>query len=143
MNYFILDAALAFRWLLTPQLLPQAKYARSVLESLNEYHALVPGSFHLELTNLILHAERKKMLELHHSKRFLEQIKKLPIFVDNPSIEEMTQQTIELARAYSISNYEAAYLSLALRKNCPIATLEVETIKRIKQLGIEHYKQGI
>ena len=55
----------------------------------------------------------------------------------------MTQQTIELARAYSISNYEAAYLSLALRKNCPIATLEVETIKRIKQLGIEHYRQDI
>jgi predicted nucleic acid-binding protein len=33
--------------------------------------------------------------------------------------------TLELARRYSLSSYDAAYLELSLRGNTPLATLDV------------------
>jgi predicted nucleic acid-binding protein len=139
MSYFILDATLVVRWLLEPSMQPSIKYAHYILDSLRENQAVVPSTWHIELANLLLQAERKRLIELHHVQQFLAQVDNLPISVDLQSHHEITTQTLALAREYQVSNFEAAYISLALRTGYPVATIQPELTKLLKRCNIAHY----
>jgi predicted nucleic acid-binding protein len=43
---------------------------------------------------------------------------------------------LDLARRYSLSAYDAAYLELALRKGLPLATLDAQLGEAAQQAGV-------
>jgi predicted nucleic acid-binding protein len=122
----VLDASLALQWFLVDE--ADRKYSLSVLSSLSEKQAIVPVLWFYEVGNGLLMAYRRKRIAQDQIDGFLMRLKKLPI-------EAAPQAPIEildlpaLAQTHSLTNYDAAYLSLALRLRLPLATSDA-TLRR-------------
>jgi len=117
----VLDASLALQWFLVDE--ADRKYSLSVLSSLSEKQAVVPVLWFYEVGNGLLMAYRRKRIAQDQIDGFLTRLKNLPI-------EAAPQAPIEvldlpaLALTHGLTNYDAAYLSLALRLRLPLATTD-------------------
>jgi predicted nucleic acid-binding protein len=100
---------------------PTAKYSLSVLSSLSEKQAIVPVLWFYEVGNGLLMAYRRKRIAQDQMDGFLARLKKLPI----EAAPEAPMEILDLpafAQTHKLTNYDAAYLSLALRLRLPLAT---------------------
>ncbi len=119
MSDLVLDASLALQWFLVDE--ADRKYSLSVLSSLSEKQAVVPVLWFYEVGNGLLMAYRRKRIAQDQVDGFLTRLKNLPI-------QAAAQAPIDvldlpaLAQTHSLTNYDAAYLSLALRLGLPLAT---------------------
>ena len=119
MSDLVLDASLALQWFLVDE--ADRQYSLSVLSSLSEKQAVVPVLWFYEVGNGLLMAYRRKRIAQDQIDGFLTRLKNLPI-------EAAPQATMEvfdlpaLAQTHSLTNYDAAYLALALRLQLPLAT---------------------
>ncbi len=121
MSDLVLDASLALQWFLVDE--ADREYSLSVLSSLSEKQAVVPLLWFYEVGNGLLMAYRRKRIAQDQIDGFLTRLKNLPI-------QAAAQEPIEvfdlpaLAQTHSLTNYDAAYLSLALRLGLPLATTD-------------------
>jgi len=139
MTAFVLDNSVAMRWLLASDKVSDQRYADSVLRSLADAEAVVPGLWHLEAANVLLGATNRGDIEVSDVERFTVQLENLPITVDSLTAHQVFGHTISLARAYRLSSYDAAYLELALREGLPLATLDKDLLKAARKSDIEIY----
>ena len=61
------------------------------------------------------------------------------IKVDPLTASKSFTRVITLAREYKLSSYDAAYLELAIREGCPLATLDKSMIKAAKKADVMIY----
>jgi len=141
MTGFVLDNSVAMRWLLESPKASDQKYAESVLKSLSEHDAVVPNLWHLEAGNVVLGAERRGEVTVGESEKFINQLENLPIHVDTMTAHQAFSRTINLARSYKLSSYDASYLELAVRKGLPIATLDKGLRKAAKKADVDLFLQ--
>ena len=139
MSDFVLDNSVAMRWHLESEKVSDQKYAESVLISLAEVDAVVPNLWHLEATNVLLGAEKRRDTTTGEVERFIAQLESLPLHVDPLTANQSFSRIMALARAYKLSSYDAAYLELAVREGLPIATLDKDLIKAAKKADVEIY----
>jgi predicted nucleic acid-binding protein len=59
----------------------------------------------------------------------------MSIEVDRHSDVLALGETLQLARRYGLSTYDASYLALALRDNIPLATHDAALRKALKKAG--------
>jgi predicted nucleic acid-binding protein len=118
---FVIDNSVVMSWCFKDQ---ANSYADSILEKLTEAIAYVPSVWSLEVVNVLLAAERKKCISEADSVRFISLLSQLPIVVEYESPEKAMKDLLGLARAHSLSSYDASYLDLAMRKGLPLATLD-------------------
>jgi predicted nucleic acid-binding protein len=130
----VLDASLALQWFLEDE--ADRKYSLSVLASLSEKRAVVPLIWFYEVGNGLLMAYRRKRIAQDQIDGFLSRLKNLPI-------EAAAQAPIEvlelptLAQSHSLTNYDAAYLSLALRLRLPLATTDAALRRAATAAGVQ------
>jgi predicted nucleic acid-binding protein len=115
----VLDASLALQWFLVDE--ADRKYSLSVLSSLSEKQAVVPVLWFYEVGNGLLMAYRRKRIALEQIDGFLARLKNLPIEAASLAPAEVLDLPV-LAQTHSLTNYDAAYLALALRLRLPLAT---------------------
>ena len=127
------------RWLLASQKKTDQQYAENVLNNLIKSEALVPHLWHLEATNVLLSAERRKELDISEVERFISQLENLPIKVDPLTANQAFNRTLSLSRAYKLSSYDAAYLELAMREGLALATLNKNLKKAAIQADVKIY----
>jgi predicted nucleic acid-binding protein len=118
---FVIDNSVVMSWCFRDQ---ANSYSDSVLESLAAAVAYVPAVWPLEVANVLLTAERKKLIHQADSVRFISLLSQLPIVVEYESPEKAMKDLLGLARAHGLSSYDASYLDLAMRKGLPLATLD-------------------
>ena len=119
MSDLVLDASLALQWFLVDE--ADRKYSLSVLSSLSEKQAVVPVLWFYEVGNGLLMAYRRKRIAQDQIDGFLTRLKNLPI--QAAALEPIEVLDLPaLAQIHSLTNYDAAYLSLALRLGLPLAT---------------------
>ncbi len=116
---FVVDNSIIMSWCFRDE---SNKYADTILNSLEEYEALVPSIWPLEVVNVLLVSERRSRLTEADSVRFLTLIDELPISVQQETPDRMLKEILALARKCYISSYDASYLDLAMRHGVPIAT---------------------
>jgi predicted nucleic acid-binding protein len=116
---FVLDASLALQWFLEDE--ADRKYSLAVLASLSENRALVPLLWFYEVGNGLLMAYRRKRITLDQIDGFLARLKALPIDAAQQTPSEILELPA-LAQTHGLTNYDAAYLALALRLRLPIGT---------------------
>lgn len=133
---FVIDNSIVMTWCFQDEF---NKYANTVLEQLNKNQAFVPSIWPLEITNVLLVAERRKRLNKAESIRFIELISNLPIAIEQEPPTRIFQEVISLAREYHISTYDASYLDLAMRKGIPLATLDKGLKQAAKKSKVELY----
>lgn len=132
MSNFVLDASITLQWFLEDE--ADRKYSLAVLESLSENRALVPLLWFYEVGNGLLMASRRKRITLDQVGGFLERLKTLPIEAARDTPAEILALP-GLAQAHGLTNYDAAYLSLALKLNLPLATTDKDVRRAALSAG--------
>ncbi len=133
---FVLDASVALLWLV-PQTNPAGvDYADATLNSLKESQALVPSLCALEIANVVAKVESKGIVTEADSQRFITLLGRLNIVTDPATAAHALGDTLNLARRYKLSTYDAAYLELALRAGLPLATLDAGLTKAAAKAGV-------
>ena len=142
MNW-VLDTSVAASWLLDDAGAGQA-YAMVALRELEtaDGQALVPSIWGLELASVILKAERQGLLTEERAARFLMMLSALPIVADGRTAHHALTTTLQLARQYRLSSYDAAYLELAQRLSLPLATLDDALRRAARKAGVTLFKPG-
>lgn len=121
MSDFVLDASLALRWFLEDE--TDREYSLAVLASLSEEQAVVPFVWFYEVGNGLLVAYRRKRITFDSIEGFLARLKALPIEAAQQAPSEILELPT-LAKAHGLTNYDAAYLALAMSSNLPLATTD-------------------
>jgi predicted nucleic acid-binding protein len=136
---FVLDNSVTMRWFFGDGKPQELAYAGRVLDALKKDSALVPVTWGLEVANVIAKAEAKTLVTEARSGAFLEMLEGIDIEVDNSTFAHALSDTLQLARRYKLSAYDASYLELALRKGVPLATLDVDLLTATKKVGIKRF----
>ena len=134
---FVLDNSVAMRWLFADGSQEAIDYAARILNLLEDEDnvAAVPCVWTLEVGNVIVRAEAKGLLQEARSAEFLGILQDMSIETDPRSTTHALGDTIQLARRYGLSTYDASYLELALREGLPLATNDQALRKALAVAG--------
>jgi predicted nucleic acid-binding protein len=135
----ILDNSVTMRWLFNDGSPSDQTYAKYVLTSIANSIVIVPGVWCLEVANVIAKAESKYGLTEARSSEFIQALQQMNIQVDPETARYALSDTLQIARRYNLSSYDAAYLELALRKGLPVATLDEGLQKALKKAGAKRF----
>lgn len=121
---FVLGNSVVMRWLFRDGTPETIGYADRVLALLTQEgnSAVVPCVWRLEVGNVIARAEAKGLLQEARSAAFLGILNEMSIHLDERSNQVALSDTLQLARRYGLTTYDASYLELALREGLPLAT---------------------
>lgn len=136
---FVLDNSVTMRWFFGDGKPLELAYATKVLDAMQEAKARVPMTWGLEVANVIAKAEEKSLVTEARSGAFLEMLEDLEIEVDAATFAHALSDTLQLARRYKLSAYDASYLELALRLGLPLATLDEDLQKAAKKAGVKRF----
>jgi predicted nucleic acid-binding protein len=139
---FVLDASVTLSWLLRDTSSRDAPYAFAVLNALRlpGASAEVPVTWGLEIANVIARGEAKAQITEAQSGAFLEMLGAASIQADAGTFTHALSDTLQLARRYHLSSYDASYLELALRSALPLATLDEDLRRAADKAGVEDLK---
>ncbi|MEA3230543.1 MAG: type II toxin-antitoxin system VapC family toxin [Thermodesulfobacteriota bacterium] len=132
-NGFVVDNSVVMSWCFKDKI---NRYADAVLDKLSESTAIAPSIWPLEVVNVLLVAERRKRLKQADSVRFITLLSQLPIVVEDKGSEKVMKDLLALGRTSHLSSYDAFYLDLAMRKDCPIATMDKKLMEAAKEVSV-------
>ena len=133
MNDFVLDASLTLQWFLEDE--ANREYSLAVLASLSGKRALVPALWFYEVGNGLIMAYRRKRIAFDQMDGFLIRLKTLPIDAAQQTPAEILALPI-VANTRGLTNYDAAYLALAMRFDLPLATNDSNLRKAAAAAGV-------
>jgi predicted nucleic acid-binding protein len=133
---FVLDASVALLWLAPATNPAGMDYAAATLAALRESQAAVPSLLALEVANVVVKLESKGVVTEADSQRYIALLGRLNISTDQATAAHALGDTLNLARRYKLSSYDAAYLELALRTGLPLATLDADLTNAAQMAGV-------
>ncbi len=132
---FIVDASVGFAWVYQGQATSETDHL------LNEVAAgaavVVPALWYLEMSNVLLIAQRRHRLTAMQRKAALEKLTAIQLTVDEEGTRNAFGKTSELAEKYGLTVYDATYLELALRRSLPLASRDEALRNAAKQCGLK------
>jgi predicted nucleic acid-binding protein len=132
---FIVDASVGFAWVYQGQASPETD------QLLNEVAAgatvIVPALWYLEMSNVLLMAQRRHRLTAVQRKAALEKLTAMQFTVDEEGTRHAFGKTSELAEKHGLTIYDAIYLELALRRSLPLASRDESLRNAAKQRGVK------
>ena len=134
MSDFVLDASLALQWFLEDE--AGRQYSLKILDRLTAARAVVPALWLYEVGNGLLMAHRRKRITVDQIDGFLTRLKALPIDVA-PEVRADILALPALALQHGLTNYDAAYLALALRLGLPLATTDTDLLRAAATAGAQ------
>lgn len=129
MNQFVLDSSVALNWVLQDQ--PE-RFSDATFWSLSGAAVLVPNNFILELIHVLSSSERRGRLQAATTEQFLRTIASLNFTALQPE----SAHVLGLCREYSVSAYDAAYLSIAISHACPLATFDGRLVEASRRAAL-------
>ena len=136
---FVLDTSVTMRWFFGDGKPSELTYAAKVLDALKTDDAIVPVTWGLEVANVIARAEAKELVTEARSGAFLDMLDGVNIETDAATFTHALSDTLQLARRYKLSAYDASYLELALRRGIALATLDEDLQKAAKKAGVRKF----
>src|SRR5712691_1378633 len=127
----VLDASVAVAWCFEDE---STDFTEGVLDLLSAgTEVLTPAIWPLEVANALLIAERRKRITVAQVTALLRGIAGLPISVEPIQAGRAFEQILAVARQRNLTEYDAAYIELALRGALPLATLDGR-LRRVAEL---------
>ena len=136
---FVPDNSVTMRWYFGDGSTAILAYATRVLDAMKTSTAFVPTVWSLEVANVLTRAEAKGLTTEARSEAFLAMVQRLDISLDIASTGQALGNTLQLARRYKLSAYDASYLELAMREGLPLATLDEDLIKAARRAGVKRF----
>jgi len=131
---FVVDASVTLAWCFQDEL---SERADQVLDRLTSEDAVAPSIWPLEVAAGLRSAERRNRLAAGELPGLRQLLSALPIRVDPISLDGALSEVLEMARALELTAYDAAYLSLAVRRGLPLATVDDRLRDAAGRAGIE------
>lgn len=132
---FVVDASVGFAWVYQGQATPETD--RLLNDVAAGARVVVPTLWYLEMSNVLLIAQRRHRLTAIQRKAALERLTALQFTVDEDGTRHAFGKTSELAEKYGLTIYDAIYLELALRRSLPLATRDEALKTAAKQCGVK------
>jgi predicted nucleic acid-binding protein len=132
----VLDASSVLAWLVRRQDPIEAAIADALFSEVEQESAMVPPLWYMEVINGLLVAERRKLIPVSEASRFLSELRALPIAEDKVWPSNLQNSVLQLARAYSLTSYDAVYIDLCLRMQYSIATFDRKLATAARSAGI-------
>ena len=130
----VLDASVSAAWCFPDETTPLAE---GLLDRLaTGLEAVVPSIWPFEIANAVLQAERLKRITQAHAAAELHQLMLLPITVEPVQTSRAFGMVLSLAREQNLTEYDAAYLELAIRESLPLATVDDGLRNAARDLGV-------
>ena len=136
MMRFVLDSSFTMAWAFPEE---RAGRVESVLHDLLDERAEAVTSplWFYEVTNVLIVGERRKRLSQIQSAKFVELLESLPIDISDAPLSDVFSEAAALARQYTLSAYDAAYLRIAIEEGLPLATLDRALQVAATKAGVE------
>ena len=132
---FVVDASVGFAWVYQGQATPETdQWLKDVAAGAM---VIVPALWYLEMSNVLLIAQRRHRLTAVQRKAALEKLTALQFTVDEEGARHAFGKTSELAEKYGLTIYDAIYLELALRRSLPLATRDEALKTAAKRCGVK------
>ena len=131
---FVIDNSVVMAWCFEDEASP---YADFILDRLENATAIMPAIWPLEVSNVLLVAQRRKRLTVAAGNSFLALLSELPMIVEEEPPERMTREIVSLVRNCGLSTYDASYLDLAIKRELPIATLDNQLLAAARRSYIK------
>lgn len=122
----VLDCSVVASFLLADE---QHPYSLIVKKQFGVQEIHVPPLFWLEIANVFLHRERRKLMRSEETDFLLSGLKQTSIITY--AVDDL-KLIATLARDYQLTSYDASYLALAKQQECLLATLD----KNLKKAAI-------
>jgi predicted nucleic acid-binding protein len=131
----VVDASITLSWCFPDE---QTELSILVLDWLKAGDdAVVPAFWSVEVLNTLIIGERRGRINPEQTRAFLGELRTLGLALDSASLEEVFGNVQNISRAQRLSPYDALYVELALRKHCPLATLDQPQKSAARALGVE------
>ncbi|MFZ3341532.1 MAG: type II toxin-antitoxin system VapC family toxin [Terriglobales bacterium] len=131
---FVLDASVALSWCFEDE---ASDFAEGILDLLRTgSEAVAPAIWPLEVTNALLIAEWSKRISEAKVMSQLRDIRRLPVLIEPIDLDRAFDQILSVARQRHLTEYDAAYLELALWRALPLATLDKQLRRAARQAGV-------
>lgn len=114
----ILDASVTAAWILDDENSP---YADTVIGRVISEGATVPQFWRIEMRNVLVIAQNRNRIDSETADRHLSKLESLPLSFDS-GVD--LAAALVLARAHSLTFYDAIYLETTLRNDAVLATLD-------------------
>ncbi len=130
---FILDSSVALAWSLPDE---SNQTLDPLLDRLITEIMIVPPIWPLEIGNVLLVAVRRGRLTAQDMASLVQELRALPVEIDNISIEESFKEALLLAQKFELPTYDSSYLELAKQRALPLATLNAKLRKACMAIPI-------
>ena len=134
---FVLDNSVVMRRLLNDGSEERLACTSKVLDLLTQDtgEAWVLGVWSLDVANVLVKAQARGLVSEARASAFVGLLAEMAIKVDASTAARALGDTLQLARRFKLSSYDAAYLELALREGLPLATLDAGLQGATVQVG--------
>jgi predicted nucleic acid-binding protein len=136
MTALVLDSSVALAWAFGDQ---GDHYTEGVLAAMLEAEAYVPSLWVMEVANGLLVAERRQRLTAADADAFARNLAALPIRLDEGDTPQGVGSILSQGRSHGPSVYGAAYITLALRLDLPLATKDETLRTAARKAGVRLY----
>ena len=130
----VLDASVAVAWFFEDEKTPFTEGVLDLLSAGTE--VLTPAIWPFEVANALLVAERRKRITIAQVTALLRRIAGLPISIEPIEAGRAFEHILSVARQQNLTEYDAAYLELALRTGLPLATLDSKVKQAAKLVDV-------
>ncbi len=134
MTPFVIDASVTLAWCVDDE---RDANADAIAERVVSESAIVPALWCWEIGNALLMAERRGRVKRGRLDEILEELAALPISVDEIGTPPRFRPSVDLARQFALTVYDAAYLELALRRSVALATRDEALAAAARAIGIQ------
>ena len=132
----VVDASLAGAWLLPDE---HSKEADALLKRITsgEVELVVPDLWIYEMTNLLIMAERRNRIGSDQIEEGLDLISSIPRTMHHHRSHLAWKRITRFASRFSLSAYDAAYLELSDRLQCPLHSSDESLRSAAGRLGLD------
>lgn len=134
----VLDASFVLRFVLNTG---APRPAGEGLAALRDCELIVPPQWNVEVANALVQAERRNPAAAERIDAALSAILALAPAVDAHSID--VPRSLECARAFGLSTYDACYLELAMRRKAALATFDADLIAAAPRAGVRLHPKPV
>lgn len=129
----VIDCSVSVAWCFEDE---ASDAADALMLTVRDEGAIVPSLWHLEVANVLLQAGKRGRISQEDAAARLEAMAALPITTDAETWTRAWRDTLALALAEGLTAYDAAYLELALRRKCPLATTDKALAEAARRRGV-------
>lgn len=125
----MVDASVTASWLLPDE---ANDFALAIYDNRGRIDVHVPAIWNYEIRNILIINQRRGRITTGAADAAFEFLSNLNLIVDHKTA---WNDTVDLARRFALTIYDAAYLELALRLDTPLATLDRALVAAAHQVG--------